>query len=416
MYDERLDKVWAAKKVKRTSVKTEERLLGKVDGSLFPRIVDVVEQADGKYLIMDWIEGETLQQRLAKSGPFLPDEAVRIGLMLCRALKALHQMQPPCLYLDCKPSNVMLDKDGRLWLIDFGSAVELGGYEAIPLSASPGYGAPEQFILDEKLRRVDVRSDVFGLGMTLYALLGGLNPAKPPYGACRLSQCRPDVPEKLQEIVEKCICKNPAERYQTIGALEKALEDILTEKKKIPLVRYAVYAGTAVMIGMLIWRAGVFFCAVQDVGADIREKISAFAILVVTAFLSVLWERAAAFFQGKAVPVYEPLQSVLRTEKRPGKWMFMTLIFLLFLGSFRPAASVEASEATCSGSPVILRDANMRKLLVKKGTALRTSEPVYLEISPELFTGEEELNFCVTATGADSGRKYVYELRYCPGE
>lgn len=448
VYDERLDKIWAAKRVKRTAAGTEEILLGKVDGALFPRIVDVVVEKECKFLIMDWIEGETLQQRLCKSGPYEVREAVRIALLLCEALRSLHEMQPPCLYLDCKPSNVMMDKDGKLWLIDFGSAVVLDGHEAVPLSASPGYSAPEQFVRDERLRRVDARSDVYGLGMTLYALLGGMDPARPPYGACRLTACCPDVPSELCDIVEKSTRKDPALRYQTMSALEKELEEFQKKKEQVPVRKYMAWAGTAAFSAALLWQARNFFKVVQSETAGLQDKISGLAVLIFTAVLSVLWERAAVFLKGKSRPAYEPLQSALRTQKMPGKWMFLALALSLSAGGIglsadaaahtaavsefwdAPAAAIisesqtvsaataasvpEAASEPAGRAPVILRDNHLRKLLVKKGTILKTSESVYLELSPECFEYEEEVVLRVSAVGADSGIEYDFELRYCP--
>ena len=150
--------------------------MGKLADSAFPGIVDVVEQEEERFLIMEWIEGETLAVQMERDGAFAEETVIEIGICLAKAIQKLHQMQPPLLYLDCKPSNVMKDSDGKIRLIDFGSALEAHTPVTKGISASPGYAAPEQLSRETEKRCVDVRTDVFGLGRTLYALLCGADP------------------------------------------------------------------------------------------------------------------------------------------------------------------------------------------------------------------------------------------------
>ena len=98
--------------------------MGKLADSAFPGIVDVVEQEEERFLIMEWIEGETLAAQMERDGAFAEETVIEIGICLAKAIQKLHRMQPPLLYLDCKPSNVMKDSDGKIRLIDFGSALE----------------------------------------------------------------------------------------------------------------------------------------------------------------------------------------------------------------------------------------------------------------------------------------------------
>ena len=172
-YDLRLQKIWAAKRVGGDFPIREEFTMGKLADSAFPGIVDVVEQEEERFLIMEWIEGETLAAQIERDGVFAEETVIEIGICLAKAIQKLHQMQPPLLYLDCKPSNVMKDSNGKIRLIDFGSALEAHTPVTKSISASPGYAAPEQLSREIEKRCVDVRTDVFGLGRTLYALLCG---------------------------------------------------------------------------------------------------------------------------------------------------------------------------------------------------------------------------------------------------
>lgn len=329
VYDLRLGKVWAAKRLKKDSAVTEEFMLGRLESELFPRIVDVVEQGESRYLIMDWIDGETLEKKMQRDGAFEEEKAARIGLFLCRAVGSLHQLQPPLLYLDCKPSNIMLDSAGKLKLIDFGSAALMEAPDAEGFSASPGFAAPEQMRRNREERRVDVRTDVFGTGRTLYALLAGADLSGPPYAACRLRDRCACVSPEMEAIVEKCTLSDPEGRFQTMDGLAAALEEFLEGRKggisgKIDRFLREGKDGEA-WIGLLaqilpaaVLAAGTVF--LWEAGGTGEVSVGIFW-LSLTALLGVLAELCRRKKREPSCPVCEPLQSVMRTEKSPGKWM-----------------------------------------------------------------------------------------------
>lgn len=321
VYDLRLQKVWAAKCLKKDGATTEELMLGRLGCDFFPRIVDVVEQGESRYLIMDWIDGETLEKKMQRDGAFGEEEAARIGIALCRAVGSLHKMQPPVLYLDCKPSNIMIDSAGKLKLIDFGSAAMMESPEAEGFSASPGFAAPEQMRRNREERRVDVRTDVFGAGRTLYALLTGADMARPPYAACRLRERCVYVSREMEEIVEKCTASVPEERFQTMDGLKAALEGLLDGGKsrafgKGKLLGHGLYT---VLLPLATLTAGALFLREAS-----GKKGNVYGSIVLL-FWTVLLGYLADFFRKKmrspGCAVCEPLQSVLRTEKSPGRWM-----------------------------------------------------------------------------------------------
>lgn len=468
VYDRRLAKIWAAKRVKKNCPGMEELVLGKVDIGWFPRIVDAVEDRECTYLVMDWIEGETLQTRLEREGAFAPEEAVRIGIELCSAIGALHRMQPPLLYLDCKPSNIMLDKEGRLWLTDFGSALEICGDAAEPFSGSLGYAAPEQFGFymggkrekvhysagaeaagkgraEAKRRRADERSDIFGLGRTLYALLGGMDPSKPPYAACSLRECSPAVPNRLVKIVEKCMKTAPRERYGTMEAVRNALMAFEKEEKQRRWKALLLSGGTWILLGLLLQRAWIFYRQVTGLGAEMSEKMLSLFGIVAFAAAAQLWQRLVVERNcrlGRGLEA-EPLQSVFRTEKKAGRWLFAWLVSICILAPVRENMPAEAAAlqitSEWNGSdegkrrrmgasqapeeengtgrlPLVLRDEKMRKLLVKEGCALRSEKPVFLEFDPALFETDQELEIYVTAAAKEGGDVWEYRFLYAPAE
>lgn len=445
VYDHRLQKIWAAKKVSKECPGMEASALGKLSPDCFPRIVDVVEEADCRYLIMDWIEGESLQDRLKREGAMAEEEAIAVGTALCDAIGVLHRMQPPLLYLDCKPSNIMTDQSGKLWLIDFGSALESAEPEVEPFSGSFGYAAPEQFGLCAGKRRADVRSDVYGLGRTLYALLSGMDPAKPPYGACPLRDCNPEASPGLIKIVERCVREQPEERFQTMEAVKNALLALKEKKRGTALRHYAASSGTWLLLGLTLWRAWIFYERLNEPTSGIREKLLSLFSVILFAAAAHLWQHFAVeqAYCSRCRWEAEPIQSVLRTEKKAGRWLFAFLLCCCICGTSvvgqdgLTAGAVHAQERidgnaaekeklkSSAGAqdtagpeavklPIILRDAKMRKLLIRDGCALKSNEPVFLELVPEAFMADQEVEICVTATM--DGTVQEYRFWYEPGQ
>lgn len=411
--DRRLQKVWAAKKIKKGCPGMEALALGRIALDCFPRIVDVVEDEDCRYLIMDWIEGETLQERLKREGFIGEEEAVKLGIALCDALGALHRMQPPILYLDCKPSNIMVDQGGKLRLIDFGSALESAGMDVEPISGSPGYAAPEQLGACGSGRRADVRTDIYGLGRTLYALLSGIDPAKPPFAACPLSACGRELSEGIVQIVERCTRKRPQERFQTMEALKNALEKHAEKGSGIAFKRGLRACVTFFVSGLMLWCAWLFYGALQDPAASVYGKLFSLSRIVLLAAAAYLWQRLAVEKSGRNGWDVEPLLSVQRTEKAEGRWLAGLLVCICILGLWPKEPLTGNGQA--DRTPFVLRDARMRKLLIKNGSALETKEPVFLEFDPALFETDQRLEICVTV-GMRGGRSREYHFLFVPSE
>lgn len=332
VYDRRLQKPWAAKRVAKDCPGIEACALGKIDPDCFPRIVDVVEERECRYLIMDWIEGETLQEKLKREGAVTEEEAIAVGTALCDAIETLHRMQPPLLYLDCKPSNIMTDRSGKLWLIDFGSALESAGAEVEPFSGSFGYAAPEQFGFFGEKRSADVRSDVYGVGRTLYALLSGMDPAKPPYGSRPLRECNPAVSAGLAKIVERCVREQPEARYQTMEAVKNALLALKEKKCCGALRRCILSCCTCLLLGLTLRRAWIFYGVLNGPASGIPEKLFSFLSVILSAAAAHVWQHFAAkrVYHSRRRWEAEPLQSVLRTEKKAGRWLYVLLLLHYF--------------------------------------------------------------------------------------
>lgn len=188
--DKRLNKQWAIKEFRKDkddenrrvaleSLLKEANIMKKLDHPTLPRIVDIIDQDSTIYIVMDYIEGESLNKVLDAYGAQPQDAVIEWAKQLSEVLDYLHTRKPPVIYRDMKPANIMLKPDGTIRLIDFGIAREYkeGSTGDTEIIGTRGYAAPEQF--GEK-GQTDARTDIYSLGVTLYHLVTGKNPAEPP--------------------------------------------------------------------------------------------------------------------------------------------------------------------------------------------------------------------------------------------
>ena len=196
------------------------------------RIFDL-GQADGfKFITMEYLEGEDLRAVLKKKGKLPPDEAARILLQICRALEVAHG--EGVIHRDLKPQNIMLDANGRAYVMDFGiarSAYLPGMTQTGALIGTPEYMSPEQ----GKGEKLDERSDLFSLGVIFYELVTGQSPfySETPLAtlwkrmqekAKPLCEVDPAIPKPLSDIVAKAMEIEPADRFATAGEMAQQLE------------------------------------------------------------------------------------------------------------------------------------------------------------------------------------------------
>jgi serine/threonine protein kinase/Tol biopolymer transport system component len=182
----------------------------------------------GQYLVMDYIEGEDLRQRMERLGSISEEDAILIGAAVCDALSHLHSRKPSILHRDLKPGNVKITPDGHIFLVDFGLAKILKGTQATTTGAramTPGYSPPEQY----GTARTDPRTDIYSLGATLYAALTGVIPedglarAMDNVELTPLRKRNPKISRRLAGVIEKAMSIKADDRYQTVDDFRQAL-------------------------------------------------------------------------------------------------------------------------------------------------------------------------------------------------
>lgn len=233
--NEKANKTWAVKEVRkdgkmdfnavRLGLMAEIDTLKKLKHPHLPSIVDVIEDNESFIIVMDYIEGRSLDKILAESGAQPEEMVVKWAKQLCDVFGYLHSRTPPIIYRDMKPANVMLKPDGNITVIDFGTAknyeIDLGQTTGI---GTIGYAAPEQYI-GSGFGRTDARTDIYCLGITLYHLLTNIDPCKNLISDKSIRAINPALSRGLDTIIQKCTKHQPSERYQTCAELMNDLEN-----------------------------------------------------------------------------------------------------------------------------------------------------------------------------------------------
>jgi hypothetical protein len=206
--------------------KHEANLLAGLQHASLPSVFEHFEEHNRYYQVMSFIQGETLEKYLERtSGNRLPlVETLQIGRQLCDVLQYLHNQQPPIIFCDVTPGNIMRTPDGQIYLIGFGMAHRFkpGQKKDLAPFGSPGYAPPEQF----NKGQATPRSDIYSLGATMYQLLTGYNPANAPLHLPQLKALNPAVPARLSSLIEQMLESDPKKRPTSMLAVERQLQEV----------------------------------------------------------------------------------------------------------------------------------------------------------------------------------------------
>ena len=208
----------------------EARVLAALAHPGIPNVIDYFAENNRHYLVMEFVAGGDLQGMLDKLGPKgkLPEARVlRWARQMLDVLTFLHSQTPPIIYRDLKPGNIMIDKDGRAMLIDFGIARFLPPGGRGTQIGSVGYAPPEQY-----MGKVEPRSDLYSLAATIHHLLTGRDPQlEPPFSFPPLRDLSPEVSIQTAEVVMRALDKDVEKRPPSARDMMHALPDPGPEPK-----------------------------------------------------------------------------------------------------------------------------------------------------------------------------------------
>ncbi|MBQ9989744.1 MAG: serine/threonine protein kinase [Lachnospiraceae bacterium] len=358
VWDLHLEKEWAMKELEQ-GADQELQMLKQLSHPRFPRVVDAFTEADRNFLIMDYLPGITLEE-LIKKGPIEEKRLLSLAGQVMEALEYLHEHSPVLLYLDLKPSNIILDEHGQIKLVDLGS-VMIKGKESL-VSGTLGFASPEQIRVKCRGQELNEQSDIFSLGMLLFAMATGKISRLPvveegrKYGIF-VRQYHPLVSPALEGIIEVCTRGNPGRRYMStrdvIRDVENLKKRLKGKKGKLPLWKkgYPLFHRDWQQERSLI-------CTQGKKGLYISVK-TALGLLITLVWIAVLTLNDD-IFPGNYSQAREKKESssnvVVQGQAEEDK------------GEIRQELSV------------IIRDRQGRKVLVREGAAYRTEENLLFEI------------------------------------
>lgn len=230
-----LGNLWAIKEIDlsrqgRVNLLAEPEILKKLKHPSLPRIIDIFQLDKCLYIVEDYFAGVSLKELLKEREACSEQNVLMWARQLTEILNYLHQQQPhPIIYRDLKPANVIIDDQHNARLIDFGVAREYKPEqeEDTVYIGTRGYAAPEQYAA---AGQTDARTDIYGLGATLYHVLTGISPDLHPWQMPPVRQVNPAISVELEQIITGCLAYDPQQRYQSAQELLADINLLLTDE------------------------------------------------------------------------------------------------------------------------------------------------------------------------------------------
>lgn len=348
--DIHLNKLWAMKivpldaKFKRKSesiqlyverLKIEANLLKDLNHPLLPMIVDLIHLKEGMAIIMEFIEGITLERYIDDRGMVSQEQAVTWGIQIAEVLLYLHSRKPALVYGDLKPSNIMVRYDGSIKVIDFGAARKErdGNQDRMMRLGTYGYVAPELIpkpmeVYENKVyNEIDPRSDIFSLGATLYHMVTGVSPAKAPYGVRPIRDLNSTLSEGLEKIILKCTNKSLFQRYQNCSECIQDLKQYKKLEKKYVLIKkiLSILYGSVVLTAIIL----LVFGLMQSSQEFEKEAVINALTSVILAIIAFIVRRIHVQYRKKKSFCVRQIRNVIRTEKKVmGLWCMTIMVVM----------------------------------------------------------------------------------------
>ncbi|MBN2093464.1 protein kinase [candidate division KSB1 bacterium] len=216
----------------------EANILFELDHPNIVRVMDLLEEKDQVFMVMQFVDGKNLYQYVQENGPLKTEKAIPLFIQACQALAYLHEHK--IIHRDIKPQNMMLlRQDEKIKLVDFGIVKPMTSdygdalTSASRIAGTPNFMSPEQLLNDD----IDPRTDIFSLGISLFFVLTGVHPFE-GYGISimrailekepqKLTAINPALDQSIENVCSKMMARDREDRYQNVIEVENALQSIL---------------------------------------------------------------------------------------------------------------------------------------------------------------------------------------------
>lgn len=253
-------------------LRREVDMLKVLSHTYIPQVYDFIQEDGIVYTVMDYIEGESLDHVLKRGQTPPQSQLIQWACQLLEALAYLHSRPPHgILHADIKPANIMLRTNGDICLIDYNIALALGEDGAIKVGYSRGYASPEHYgsdggvgteLSENQGKKLDVRSDIYSLGATLYHLISGERPAQRAEDVKPLKQdvCSPSV----SAIIQKAMAPEPDNRYQSAEEMLAAFRQLPIKDRRMVLHRRRIRCTVTVLTMLFLLGGGSTFVGLKQ--------------------------------------------------------------------------------------------------------------------------------------------------------
>lgn len=211
----------------------EAEMLANLTHPGIPEVYDRFTEGNRHYLVMEFIDGDDLEQRLMDQDdlPFEEQEVLDWAIQICDILSYMHDQDPPIIYRDMKPANLILNSRGKIYVVDFGIARHFNPKKKGTMIGTQGYAPPEQY-----RGQVEPRSDLYALAATMHHLLSGRDPqAEAPFSYPPLRELNPAISGSLEKIIMRCLSMESEARYRNAQELKAAFMRIKATDSAHPI-------------------------------------------------------------------------------------------------------------------------------------------------------------------------------------
>jgi serine/threonine-protein kinase len=197
----------------------EAAMLVRLSHQRIPRVYASFEDEKRHYLAMDFVRGEDMEDIIRREGSIGEARALEWAAQIFDVIEYLHRQNPPIIFRDMKPSNIMIEQNGGVKIIDFGIAKMLQGTQRGTQIGTPGYAPPEQY-----QGLATIASDIYSLGATLHHMLTGRDPRdEPPFSFSPVYGLKPTVSRRTSEAIQKALQMKPEDRWRSVAEFRAAL-------------------------------------------------------------------------------------------------------------------------------------------------------------------------------------------------
>lgn len=385
-YDNKLDKLWAVK-LCNTLCDNEILALKSINNYAFPRVIDICIQDGLTFLVMDYIEGDTLTSYL-KSHKESEEQILLWMAKIAYALSYLHHLNPVLIYMDLKPDNIIITKSKDIRLVDLGSIYVCDNIYVNKLSGTRYYSSQESLN-----GLVDINSDVYTLGMTMYEIF---NNSKKEYrdksGNLRLRKRNKHISRFTEYIINRCTHKNVSRRYHSMEDLLIDLKQKNPVRKVMTRIKYdfnrLIYKFIDIVFKVMLC-LGVIISALYFSSLNDLRLLFAASVLLLIFLLSCFSTTTYTF---------ETEKEILKSSAT--KFIISALILFICI----PPLNADAS--SCEPLLVTLYDEYNRKLLVRSGCTLELDHDLLFSI-PLKELPESKSTIIIKATSSEYEREYI---------